>query len=106
MNQRNHKYLGMLGLSWNFVGVQHVYNLPYMWNLKTPTRINVFMCLFSQNKFLIRYNVRKRGMPNVKNVIRVNNGNNKSSIFTALLLDCSGMMFLQFLMYSLLALNL
>jgi hypothetical protein len=45
-------------------------------------------------------------MPNVKNVIRVNNGNNKSSIFTALLLDCSGMMFLQFLMYSLLALNL
>jgi hypothetical protein len=45
----------------NFRGVQPVF-LPPVWKLKIPPRIQVFLCLFSQNKIMTRDNLRARGM--------------------------------------------
>jgi hypothetical protein len=46
----------------NFRGVKHIF-LPSVWKLKIPPRVQVFLWLFSQNKVMTRYNLRKRGMP-------------------------------------------
>jgi hypothetical protein len=45
----------------NFRGIQPIC-LPYVWNLKFPPRIQVFLWLFSQNKIMTRDNLRTRGM--------------------------------------------
>jgi hypothetical protein len=45
----------------NFRGIQPIY-LPYVWKLKIPPRIQVFLWLFSQNKIMTRDNLRTRGM--------------------------------------------
>jgi hypothetical protein len=46
----------------NFRGVRPVY-LPAVWKLKIPPRVQVFLCIFSQNKVMTRDNMRKSGIP-------------------------------------------
>jgi hypothetical protein len=45
----------------NFRGVKPIY-LLVVWKLKIPPRIQIFLCLLSQNKIMTRDNFRCRGI--------------------------------------------